>query len=263
VAYAAQKGQKWCVVSDGQPGTDYDQVGEPAFSPDGRHVAYAAQKGQKWCVVSDGQPGPDYDNVEQLPVLFGPDGRLAYVVAGEYKRFVVVQGVAGPDYAEIEWLGFSADGKHLTYTARRKKFGDYCIVMDGVEAADHYDSVPRLAFSPDWKRRECIKTKSKGKSWVNTVVVDGRAEPGHDNVSGPLSFSHDGKHLMYLAYDNEKETVVIDGQASAKYDQIGQNRTGPWSPDIGELAFRPDGSVAFLAARQGVVYCVRYVPSPK
>ena len=57
MAYVAEKGGKRFIVLDGQPGTEYDVVGTPVFSPDGKRLAYAARKGEKWFVVVDRSAG--------------------------------------------------------------------------------------------------------------------------------------------------------------------------------------------------------------
>ena len=62
LAYVTTKGQKQCVVVDGQVGAEYDgtAAGTLIFSADGKRVAYVAQKGAKWLVVVDGQEGAEY-----------------------------------------------------------------------------------------------------------------------------------------------------------------------------------------------------------
>jgi hypothetical protein len=45
-AEVVQRGEKNLVIRDGQPGPEYDQVGEVAFSADGRSLAYEARRGE-------------------------------------------------------------------------------------------------------------------------------------------------------------------------------------------------------------------------
>ena len=45
LAYRVRRGQKYCLVLDGQDGGLYDAVGIATFSQDGKRVAYAGEKG--------------------------------------------------------------------------------------------------------------------------------------------------------------------------------------------------------------------------
>jgi hypothetical protein len=55
------------------------------------------------------------------------------------KQFLVVDGKKGPDYDALGYFGFSQDGKHIAYTAR--KGGKFVVVVDGIERGE-YTSVP-------------------------------------------------------------------------------------------------------------------------
>ncbi|MGD0465062.1 MAG: hypothetical protein ABSB74_21470, partial [Tepidisphaeraceae bacterium] len=68
LAYVTHRGQRPCVVVDGQAGAEYDGIGDASliFSPDGNRVAYGAKNGQKWSAVVDGQPGAEYDGIGTL-----------------------------------------------------------------------------------------------------------------------------------------------------------------------------------------------------
>jgi hypothetical protein len=54
---------------------EYDDVGLPVFSPDGKHVAYWARKGRTWCVVVDGKEGMIHDRI----LTIGTPGRQGVV----------------------------------------------------------------------------------------------------------------------------------------------------------------------------------------
>ena len=96
------------VVVDGQLGPEYDGVGSPVFSADGKRVAYVVQKGAKRLAVVDGQPGPEYDDIKVslFPVewspIFSADGkRVAYAAKKGAKWLVVIDGQPGPEYDDI------------------------------------------------------------------------------------------------------------------------------------------------------------------
>ena len=55
-----EKGVKWQVVVDGQPGIEYDGISDVVFSHDGRRVAFAATRGGRTIVVID-KGGVIYD----------------------------------------------------------------------------------------------------------------------------------------------------------------------------------------------------------
>ncbi|HUX17526.1 MAG TPA: hypothetical protein VMW52_13705, partial [Phycisphaerae bacterium] len=77
-AFVLAKGDKWCLVLDGQAGSEYDKIGNLVFSPDGKRLAYVAKRGDKQFVILDGREGPEYDGILGN-LLFGGDGkRLAY-----------------------------------------------------------------------------------------------------------------------------------------------------------------------------------------
>ena len=102
---------------DGQPGPEYDVIGEgPVFSANSKRVAYVARKGKTQLVVVDGQPGPEYDGFGTGSLVFSADGKhVAYVAGKGQKQLVVVDGQPGPEHDGIVLftparLTFEADG---------------------------------------------------------------------------------------------------------------------------------------------------------
>ena len=88
-AYVTTKGQKQCVIVDGQAGPQYDGNDQraPVFSADGKRVAYAAKKGEKQFVVVDGQPGAEHDKISNP--TFSPDGVLEYLATKDNSLYSV------------------------------------------------------------------------------------------------------------------------------------------------------------------------------
>ena len=119
MAYWAKVGNKWLVVVDGKEGGQYDSIGGPIFSPDGKRVAYWAQVGNKQFVVVDGKEERQYDGIGQSTLIFSPDGkRVAYGAQVGNKWLVVVDGKEGRQYDDLfAWAGGrivfnSPDGLH-------------------------------------------------------------------------------------------------------------------------------------------------------
>ena len=65
------------VVVDEKEDKQYDGIGERTliFSPDSKRVAYAAIKGNKWCVIVDGKEDKQYDGVGEGAFIFSPDSK--------------------------------------------------------------------------------------------------------------------------------------------------------------------------------------------
>lgn len=83
-------GTKWLAVVDGRPSEEYVAfVIEPTFSPDSKHVAYEAKKGEKYLIVLDGQPGTEYNEIFGFSLTFRPDGVLEYLAAKDHSLYRV------------------------------------------------------------------------------------------------------------------------------------------------------------------------------
>ena len=113
-------------------------------------MAYAAARGGKWRVVTDGIDGPEHDRIGQDSVVFSPDSRrLAYIARrgrDSFVQFVVVDGVPGKPYDGIigSGLAFSPDSKHVVYGTGRG--GKGFVVVDGHECWE-YDGFLSGLFS--------------------------------------------------------------------------------------------------------------------
>jgi Tol biopolymer transport system component len=113
--YVAKQNGTWCVVLDGVPQREYDQVGMGSlrFSPDSKRLGYVAMRGRgvKRLAVVDGQEGPEYDRIPAGP-FFSPDSRhVVYAAMRDQSCFVVIDGDPGPAYrALLTNPAFHADG---------------------------------------------------------------------------------------------------------------------------------------------------------
>lgn len=110
--------QAFCNSADA--GKQYDEAANLAYSKDGRHYAYAARRGQDWCLVVDGKEGPPLDRV--VTPRFSPDGKqVVYRARKDGKRFAVVADGSGktirqhPSYEQVFDVRFSADGRSIAY----------------------------------------------------------------------------------------------------------------------------------------------------
>jgi len=170
LAYAVAKADRRAyLVLDGKPGPVHDGIGgslppevaanrasgqtgyglgyasSVLFSPDSRRIAYLAHFGRMKRVFVDGNA----DDVEMeflvSGMVFSDDSKhLAY--GGRRfnelfidKFFLVVDGKKGADYDALGYFGFSHDGKHIAFTA--KKGDKMVIVVDGRERGE-YSGVP-------------------------------------------------------------------------------------------------------------------------
>ncbi len=169
LAYAVAKSDRRAyLVVDGKPGPIHDGIGGsfPAglasdrahmqtfygsarqsllFSPDSGRIAYLAHfGGKKRVFVGDKDDGVEMEYLEGGMVFSEDSKRLAYGGRGfdnmfREKRFLVVDGKRGADYDGLGYFGFSQDGKHIAYVA--KKGSEFVIVVDGREHGK-YSAVP-------------------------------------------------------------------------------------------------------------------------
>jgi hypothetical protein len=226
LAYMAQRGAKWMVVTDGVEGPPFDEVKAPVFSDDSRHLAYAAQRDGQWRVVADGQEGSAYSQTG-LPV-------------------------------------FSAGARHLAYSALDR--GQPVLVMDGKGKGTYDGLADRPVFSANGERIACVGLRgSPGLSTsrdsaqyveVDGVKVEGEDEPSYAQISTEsIVFSKDSRHVAYAAKTPRpfggKWVVVLDGVPGPECDCLGQTRA----------TFLPDGTLQYLAVRDRTMVRVRLVPA--
>jgi sulfatase modifying factor 1 len=192
-----------------------------------------------WYVKIDGQSGTRYDGISMIAFTPKAD-RIAYAAReGSKFRLIVDGNAASTEFDDIEDITFSPDGKQFAYGA---KIDDkWVAVVDG-NAGPRYDFISYFAFGPDGRRFTYAAGKENGKK--QTVVLDGvEICPPYDVTWMPV-FSNDSKRMAFMAEDNSKRFVVVEGIPDEKYDMV----TKPvFSPDSQHYAyFAGKGNYKFL-----------------
>lgn len=228
VAYEAAAGEnqerKFIVVGDRKLGP-FDFVLGPSFSRDGK-VVYAANRRGEVGQNLPGRPGNEWEELldrlkpprggkwiigiggEQREVAAGvdtlswapgvtPDGRIYYVAKKGEKECLVLDGKSGPLYSSVRALGFSSDGKSISYIVRlgddRSKPEDR-LVMDGKVREEALGSMESYALSPDGK---AVALKMITASGVQVVI--GKQKSETYQLVYDLNFSPDGRKLAFCA----------------------------------------------------------------
>ena len=112
---AEADGSAWNVIADGQKQKIYRNIGNLAFSPDGKRLAYAAEERDgKWRLSLDGSEQKPYATIAAGTLRFSPDGKyVAYAAKAGEKWMIVVNNHEGKPYDGVSDMVFSPNGKYL------------------------------------------------------------------------------------------------------------------------------------------------------
>lgn len=290
VALVANAGSRQQVFIDGNEGAQYSTIVQLArmgqtqpglrmlmISPDLSRVAYVATKGPSdWVMVVNHKEGPVFEQIKFA--TFSPVGhRLAYIGTKGGKQYAVVDSTISAGYQMVaaSELSFSADGKHVGYTASTGIGPNpWRVVIDGKEGPG-FPNVQRLQFCKDGSRYAYI-AQPENNAEKNNVVVDDKVGPQFAQIQS-ITLSNDGKHVAYVGLKprdpkgtalNPKWVAVIDEQESTPFDQIPNVVI---SPDGNHTAFAGTDnstghvvSYAFIDSKKSLDYisCDTFLFSP-
>jgi WD40 repeat protein len=251
---------KHAIVLDGKVGKHYNYVSEYSFSPDSNRIAYIGTTDEWRVVVVDGRETEHYGPHEisaryDTGLQFSPDSQhVAYFANNSSTAgpsFIVVDGKKGKEYATINKIFFSPDSKRIAYLVEDNRLvkdphfpqGRF-LVIDGQQGKVYgWIQNQTSIFSPDSQRYAYFARDEKfGKAFV---VVDGREEGRQFsgvNDTNALRFSPDSKHILYVVYEKDGLSVVVDGKKGKGYAGWG----------IFEPVFSPDSQrMAFIVKTSG------------
>lgn len=227
------------VVDGGIQGREYNVIGSPSFSENGKHVVYNAYnlidaEGRRayYFVVDDVEFPNPLEDVRSPTV--GANGKIiAYVVNDGGSDFVVFQDQQMKTYAEVGCPVVSPDEKTVAYEAEDNK-REFIVI--GTDEQEKFDKEKHIVwtgvFSPDSKKfaykvegRRGVKTKHDENSstitflYGNSFYVDaGRKGKVYDDL-GMAGYLSDGR-LVYHAYHANKEFVVVNEEEQVYFDHI-------------------------------------------
>lgn len=238
------------------------------LSPKGMHVATTHGRDGKTLVTVDGVDGPlmdrifdgaagdivvkisedgYYTRVPQKwsgPVEFSPNGER-YAYAGQIGQEAVVfldgkeiyRGPMAQSRPMVENLQFSPDSKHLFFHIRTTdSHQSYQLMMDGKQVTPPFETAVMPFFSKDGSRWGLYA--GKAKQWqVKFLIIDGK-EAGY--VGERPEFTPDGKHVVCVAGQMPKWSLLVDGKEMVSGSAIGKfviSSTG----DIGAIVTGTDG----------------------
>jgi WD40 repeat protein len=245
--------EKMCIVADGREGAWYRNLGQPVFSPDGRSTGYEAMKGEKYLMVTGDRESPAFD-MTYAPPLFSPDStRIAYIEqhydAGKNNVILCNADMTGrkrgKDYDLLRGITQSSSRSLLAYIAKKNK-KHVAVIVDfsgkkfEEKEGSPYDDISAITLSPDGKHAAYIAKRS-GKLFL---VLDGTEQsyPADDVATQPL-FSPNGKRSASVGIFGIQRSIVLDGKAGRRYDEIGRP---VFSPDGRRIAYPAKKGQAWL-----------------
>jgi Tol biopolymer transport system component len=235
---AGTQGKGAVITVNGQKGSEYENISQMQFSPDGQHVAYLAVQGMdsrdsggNAFVVSDGNElgpypmGQNTSSAKAVVLSFSPDAKhFVFTAADGTHAYVVADGKKGSDYDIVQPVVFSSQGGHMAYFA----------------------SIDRLKNQPPLARQQAMSAPDFDPGTY--VVLDGveqRLPPKtFFSPSNMLHFSPDGNHLAYLVSSRQgggNSGLVVDGKlvkVTDKNENIASNDPAiQFSPDSRHIIY--------------------------
>lgn len=229
-----------------------------------------------------GWMGPDYMIVDGLryprwyedtPLCFDGNGKPVFAaVERDGKWRAVLDGVEGPPHDRVWGACFAPAGSRWAYAALDG--AEWRVVVDGVpgppqmgELVDYYSDpeaeLAAVCFSPDGRRTAYALHDGDRES----IVVDGVAGPAYEWVTEGPEFSLDSRRVAYVAREGWDTFVVLDGEEGPHYRELFTygmvDATDGPIPYHGDYTlFEPDGSLPYVAYRDGKAYRVVHPALP-
>ncbi len=242
------------------------QAGTLTVSADGRRFAYARKENKGWVVEVDGKiegtfkavgevhgPVAIYAQVGLLdfvgvkPMIFSADSRhLAYSAREADSWYMVKDGEKGKPYKSVGSPVLSADGQRLAYPAQVP--GGWCMVVDG-NLGKAFEKLGPPAFSPDG-RRLAYAARSDGKERMVVDGVEGKVYESLDVVSGLgawLAFPTMVAEFPVFSADGR---LAHHGKLAGQWHIVLEGQDSEAFKEVGDIVFSPDGKRIAFSARK-------------
>ena len=198
-------------------------VGNPSFSPDGKHLGYSISIApRQTAVVVDDVQGPIFFSIVYGPFFTSDGNHFAYLALTEDGKKLaqvydhkIVREIALEGFDHLGRVAKSDDLSHFAVALGRRGnfFTDrgpemrppFKILVDEHDAGKkEYEELSQLYFSPNGRHfYYYVMEKSKDGQRVH-VVVDGKAGKAYETIlAGSLAFI-DENTLRYAARDGHK-----------------------------------------------------------
>lgn len=187
------KTRRACVGIDGRRGEEFDRVGTPALSSDGKTLAYRAQEGPACFAVVNGRKGPAFDQMID-PVVSEDGSTVAYAAARAGRWSLRVGDRESPLPERPFQLFISRDGASVGYVLLEPGAGRTARVVAHGLRGDAFSVVGRPRFSPDGK----TFAYAADDGYDQSLVVRRRRIPVAGRITDPV-FSPDGRRVGYGA----------------------------------------------------------------
>lgn len=222
-AYIAGEGDSTYVVHNGKAHQPFPAIDHLTLSPDGQHVAYSYRNGKR-CMVLDGRPGIFYDDVWQ-PV-FSPDNRHIAYIAQEHdlSHIVIGQKLSAGVQTFIGNPVFSSDSTKVAYVegagvgkSARLVVSDLSLkplltkeCIDKEFVTNPAMTKIALVAVADGKQRVIIVDFNKPDQITEGAVFDAILKPvfGSDGVS--VAYAAQRGRNRYLVYDGKEQRLPDD-----------------------------------------------------
>jgi hypothetical protein len=192
-----------CIAVDGRRGEEFDRVGAPSLSRDGRHVAYRAHLGDRCFAVTDGKRGPEAEFMTDPAI--SEDGRVTAYAARRDGRWVLVAG-ARETALDVQPAAvfLSRDGRAVGYWYLHESRARVVVVDRG--PGESFSVVGPPAFSPDGATVAYL-----AQDGDREFIVVGSAKVPVSGRAGDPVFSPDGSRVGYgVRVDREVWWKVVD-----------------------------------------------------
>ena len=183
------------VVVDGRRGPEYDVVGRPALSADGRVVAYRAQRDDECFIRINDREEPAWDYVSD-PAVSRDGSVVAYAGSRNGRWFLVVGGTETPLSGRPSSVFLGADGRRAGWIELETApdGGSKMRVVAGEERGEPFGIVGRPEFSPT----ESLVAYAADEGSKRFVVIGTKKFETLHRVGDPV-FSPDGRQVGYGA----------------------------------------------------------------